>query len=509
MIKIDNIKLPVGADEGEVFDVCVKKSKITRSAVKHFKILKKSIDARDKERVFYVYSAEISDREESEERIVFDSVKSDKKVVVTGFGPAGIFCALYLARSGLKPIVIERGQSVKEREKSVYKFVNEGLLDTESNIQFGEGGAGAFSDGKLSTGVSGKFVRQVLVDFVDFGAPKEILIDAKPHVGSDRLPTVVSNIRKEIERLGGKVMFSTKLTGFKFSGEKLIGVKTDKGEIKADDVVLAIGHSARDTFDVLKNIEMDIEPKAFAVGVRIEHLQEDISVAQYGAKFAPLLPPADYRLATHGGGRGVFTFCMCPGGYVIPSASEEGGVVTNGMSLYKRDGKNANSALLCEVYPQDLGGDVFGGVDFQRKLERAAFEAGGKNYSAPVQLFGDFLSGKVSSRFKKVAPTYSVGTNFCDLNDLLPRVISDNLKFGVTDFGRKLKGFDTPDAVLTGIESRSSSPIRILRGDNFSAVGFSNIYPCGEGCGYAGGITSAAVDGIKVAGAIIEKYKGL
>ena len=503
-MRIDGIKLPIGKSENEVFEICLKKSRLQRSAVKQFRILKKSVDARDKQDVKYVFSAEISDRETEDKPFTLLPCRGGK-TVIAGFGPAGMFCALYLARAGYKPIVLERGENVDDRKKSVYKFVNERILNENSNIQFGEGGAGAFSDGKLASGVSGEFTRRVLSDFVSFGAPKEIEWESKPHIGSDRLPSVVKNLRREIERLGGEVKFSAKLVGVKTSRGKVVAAITDAGEIECDRIVLAIGHSARDTFKTVLSAGAIIEPKPFAMGFRIEHLQSEISLAQYGEKFAALLPAADYRLSSRKGTRGVFTFCMCPGGYVIPSSSEENGVVTNGMSLYARAGENANSAVLCEVYPSDFPKGVLGGAEMQREIEKKAFLLGGGNYNAPVQTLKDFFDGIKTTALKRVKPTYPIGYEFADLGGVYIKPIIENLKSGIKDMGQKLKGFDCGDAVLTGVETRSSSPVRILRGENYESVSVENLYPCGEGCGYAGGIMSAAIDGIKVAEAIAKK----
>ena len=505
MIKIENIKLPVTAGFDEVYEECLKRAKIKRGSVKHFKILKKSLDARDKTDLKFVYSAEISDRKEKEAVFTVPEYKGGGNTVITGFGPAGMFCALYLARAGYKPIVIERGLDADNRKKSLDKFINDKILDENSNIQFGEGGAGTFSDGKLNSGVSGELTRTVLKDLVSFGAPKEIEWEAKPHVGSDRLPTVVKNIRREIERLGGKVMFSTTLTGFKSKSGKIVSAITNRGEIECERLVLAVGHSARDTFSSLLSSGITIEPKPFAVGLRIEHLQREISVSQYGEKFASLLGSADYRLASRKGNRGVFTFCMCPGGYVTASSSETGGVVTNGMSLYDRNGENANSAVLCEVYPSDFPVGALGGVELQRKIEKSAFLLGGSDYSAPVQTVKDFLEGNLTTKLGRVRPTYPIGYKFADLNELFIKDISDNIKSGIVDMGNKLKGFSDGEAVLTGAETRSSSPVRIIRGENFESLSMENLYPCGEGCGYAGGIMSAAIDGIKVAYQIGKK----
>lgn len=500
---INGIKLNVGESQDDLRKIAEKKSGIKNA--EYFKILKKSIDARDKSSIKYVYNVEIGDKPGEMEKIQLPKAVEDKRIVVVGFGPSGIFCALYLARAGYKPIVVERGKSVDERSKAVELFAATGELDENTNVQFGEGGAGTFSDGKLNTGVSSPLNKSVLRDFVSFGAPSEIEYESKPHIGSDRLPTVVKNARLEIERLGGSVFFGKKLDDFSVYDGKIKSVTVNGEEFGADDVVLAIGHSARDTFYTLLGKKVAVEPKAFAMGFRIEHSRRDIDEAQYGEKFARLLPAADYRLASHKAERGTFTFCMCPGGYVMPSASEFGGVVTNGMSLYGRDGDNSNSAILCEIYPSDFHDGILGGVELQRAIEREAFELGGRDYSAPVQTLGDFYDGVKSSSLGKVKPTYP-GYRLADLNGLYPEVVTNCIKTGMADMNNKLRGFASRDAVLTGAETRSSSPIRILRGEDYSSVGIENLYPCGEGCGYAGGIMSAAVDGIRVARAICEKY---
>ncbi|MBQ2755310.1 MAG: hypothetical protein IJF27_01410 [Oscillospiraceae bacterium] len=428
--------------------------------------------------------------------------------VIAGFGPAGMFAGLLLAREGYRPIIIERGDSIDERTAKVERFSRFGVLDTQSNIQFGEGGAGAFSDGKLTTRINDPSCGYILRELVRFGAPEEILYKAKPHVGTDLLVNTVKNIRLEIERLGGKVLFNTRLTGIKTQNGRLKAVQTENGEIAANALILAIGHSARDTFKMLLQSGVDAISKPFSVGVRIEHLQKDVNSALYGEYAGhPALGKAEYQhsLRDEKTGRAVYTFCMCPGGYVVPAASEEGGVVTNGMSYHQRGGKNANSALVVSVDARDFGDSPLAGMEFQRRLEQKAFALSG-SYKAPIQTVGAF-TGRGSAKFGRVEPTYPIGVVDADFNRFFPAEISSMLGAGINAFERRQQGFSTADSLLTGVETRTSSPIRIPRGEDMQSVSLKGIYPCGEGAGYAGGIMSAAADGLRVAKAIIENYE--
>lgn len=500
------VKLGIGEGEEKLFRLATKK--LGRKPA-YFQILKKSLDARDKGNIQFVYTVAFSDRDE-EEHAARERLSHPPKVVVVGSGPAGLFCALRLLEYGVKPVVLERGQRVEERIASCERFFSEHRLDPESNIQFGEGGAGTFSDGKLYTQTNNpknKHNADVFSLFVRFGAPKEISYLAKPHIGSDNLRVIVKKMREHICAQGGEVRFSTKMTDLLVKDGRTGGVRTSAGEeMKADAVVLAIGHSARDTFAMLEK-KLFMQQKEFAVGVRIEHLQEEIGKAQYGAAWKSL-PPADYKVVSHASERGCVSFCMCPGGFVIPAASEEGGVVTNGMSNYRRDARNANAALVVQVKKEDFGGeDPLAGVRFQRTLEQRAFEYGGRDYRAPVQLVGDFLRRRVSDKFGSVVPSYAAGTSFAPLDEVLPSFVSQSLRAALSDMGKRLKGYDCPDAVMTGVESRTSSPVRILRDETMQSVSVQGVYPCGEGCGYAGGITSSAADGLRVADAIALKYR--
>lgn len=507
MKRVNGIKLRIGESETTLISKVSKIERVPISSVKSLKIVKKSLDARDKSNIFFLYNVDYSLTEEREQERIYQQVRSGNAVVV-GSGPCGLFCALYLARSGVKVTLLERGSCVEERQKITNTFYTTGELNTECNVQFGEGGAGTFSDGKLNTQVNNDRIKIVLDDFVCFGAPQEIAYLAKPHIGSDNLPKVIKNIRNEIIRLGGNVIFNAKLTDLIIKKGAVEGVIYQKDgfqhKIDTNKVVLAVGHSARDTFEMLNSHGVMMESKDFAVGFRIEHSQDFIGLSQYGKQYK-LLPTAEYKLVSHAGERDVFTFCMCPGGYVMPATSEENAVVTNGMSEFARDGLNANSALVCKVTRADFNGDdALSGVRFQRMLERKAYMAGGGGYKAPVQLVKDFINKKESFSFDGVHPTYKLGTEFYPLHEFFEKSFTNSLISATIDMSKKIKGFAENGALFTGVESRTSSPLRILRGENLQSVNTIGLYPAGEGAGYAGGITSAAADGIKVANAIIN-----
>ena len=522
MILVRNLSLPPDAEEEHLKYLAAEKLRVSPSEIREWVLRKRSLDARRKDRIRFVCSVSVSLRC-SEEKILrrngspdiaaylppcyrIPECRSDERPVIVGFGPAGMFAALVLSRAGLRPIVIERGQEVSARRSAVALFHAGGVLDPENNVQFGEGGAGTFSDGKLNTGTHDPRISWVLEQFHAHGAPASVCYDAKPHIGTDILVDVVRSIREEILSLGGEVQFGTRMTSLEIQDGTLRGVHLQRGEaallLTCRHVILAIGHSARDTFEALHAQGVPMERKPFAMGVRIEHRQEAIDLAQYGRPRLSL-PPADYSLHAHlPDGSSVFSFCMCPGGRVIAAASEEGGVVTNGMSYSARDGENANSALLVGLKPEQFPGEgILAGMYWQRTLEQAAFRCSG-SYLAPAQRIGDFLSGIPSSGPTGVLPSYEPGVVWTDLHTTLPPQITAPLAAALPLFGRQLKGFDDPDAVLTGPETRSSSPVRILRGGTFSSP-VEGLYPCGEGAGYAGGITSAAVDGMRCAEALI------
>ena len=507
---------------------------------------KRSIDARKKENVHLTYTARVSLRgganaersllarlarrkdDRGIKQVTNDAPllparmegPAESRPVVVGAGCAGLFCALALASAGLEPLLVERGDDAARRSKAVERFNETGELDPESNIQFGVGGAGTFSDGKLTTGTKSPLHRLVLDTFVEAGAQPEIGWDAKPHIGSDVLPGVVERICARIRELGGEVRCHTRLTGIDLAGgtaaPRVTGVTLERRDesgiiveerVRTNRLVLACGHSARDVFELLRELGVTLERKTFAMGVRIEHLQADIDRAQYGpAAGHPALGAAPYKLVSHlPSGRSAYSFCMCPGGYVVAAASEEGGVVTNGMSLAARAGKNANSGLLANVQPDDLpGDDPLAGIALQRECERAAYELGGGAYVAPAQLVGDFLKRQASTGAGKVAPTYPRGVAWGQVDECLPPYVAETLRAAIPDMAKHLRGFDAADAVLTGVESRSSSPVRVTRGQDLQSVNVAGLYPAGEGAGYAGGIMSAATDGLRVAQAVID-----
>jgi hypothetical protein len=523
MIKVTNISLKPDYKEKDLLKAISKKISCKETDISSYEILRKSIDARKKDNIKYIIHASVNLKNEN--KVLRNNKKNSNislyspyvykipektelpnRPVVVGFGPAGIFSAYILALSGQRPIVLERGADVDTRSRDIENFIKNRKLSTESNVQFGEGGAGTFSDGKLNSGINDPRIKFVLETFVKFGAPENILYDAKPHVGTDILKIVIKNIRNEIISLGGEVIFNAKMIDFSVKNNELQSVVYLKNSseitIETSNCILACGHSARDIFSLLYEKKFILSQKNFSMGVRIEHLQSDVNENLYG-KFASgyNLPPASYKQAVHlKNSRGVYTFCMCPGGYVVASSSEENHLVINGMSYSKRDGVNANSALLVGIEPQDLKSDnPLEGLNFQKNIEKSAFIAGGGDYSAPVVKVGDFLKKQNSTGFSKVIPTYPIGTNFALPDSYFPEFITESLRGGICEIGKKFPVFNDSEAVITGAETRSTSPVRINRLENGETPTASGIYPCGEGAGYAGGIMSAAVDGIKCA----------
>ena len=445
--------------------------------------------------------------EQEELSPVFGRKKLNGSIYIAGFGPAGMFCALTLCEFGYKPIVLERGADMDSRIKAVEGFWQGGALDPATNVQFGEGGAGTFSDGKLTTRIGDPLCSRVLERLVEFGAPDEIQTQAKPHIGTDKLRGVVKNLRNRVLELGGEVRFLSPLTGVNIRSGRVASIGVNGVEFPCGALVLAVGHSAHDTFRMLSANGVELVPKAFSVGARIEHLQADINRGLYG-RYAehPALPPGEYQMSYHdAGGRGVYTFCMCPGGYVVASASEPGTVVTNGMSYFDRAGRNANSAVLVSVAPEDLGGGALGGMEFIQRLEQNAYRLGGSG-KAPAALTREYISGGRAFTIGRVDPTYSLGVEPADLEELFPQFISKPMKEALRYFDRRIPGFSDSDSILTAAETRSSSPVRLPRNEEGYAACADNLYPCGEGCGYAGGIMSAAVDGIRTAVKIMERY---
>lgn len=515
MLRINTIKISKDLSNDELFNFFTSKFHINKNDIISWNISKKSIDARNKYNIHYIYNIDIEVKDENKyykfEKITEFSdpfinvqLQSNIRPVIIGAGPSGLFAAITLIQNGIKPIIIEQGSKVEDRQKDVENFLTNGNLNILSNVQFGEGGAGTFSDGKLTTGINNPLCYKVLKEFVNFGAPEQILYLSKPHIGTDNLINILKNIRNYIISNGGEFLFNDKVTDFEIKNNKLTAVICSK-KIPTNFAILAIGHSARDTFEKLYSKGVLIKSKNFSIGVRIEHLQSEINNSQYGTTTRLKLPPAEYKLAYHSSnGRSCYTFCMCPGGNVIASSSEKNTVVTNGMSTFLRNGTNANSAVLVNVTPDDFkDSSPLSGLYFQKDLENKAFILGGSNYFAPIQRLEDFINNTKSNHIGKIIPTYKPGTTLSNLNDILPDFISSTLKEGILYFDRKLKGFANPDSILTGLETRSSSPVTILRNKNLVS-NIEGLYPCGEGAGYAGGIMSAAVDGIKCAMAILK-----
>ncbi len=516
MLKLDQISLPIKYSDKDILSQITKTLRVKEKDIDSFEILKLSIDARKKPNVKYVASVGVSLKGGLEKRftkfkhekftktLTYNKKTTNQKIYVIGFGPSGMFASLSLARMGLKPIIIEQGKRVDEREKDVLDFWNTRKLNKYSNVQFGEGGAGTFSDGKLNTNLNNDYCKMVVNEFIAFGAPKEIGYIAKPHIGSDKLKDVVKNIREHIISLGGEFLFSTKLVDIEITDNKLSAItlqNVESGEKQvcpADKVLLCVGHSARSVFELLKEKGVNMAQKPFAMGVRIEQKQADVNLSQYGAEKVEGLPAADYKLACHlPNGRSVFTFCMCPGGQVVASSSEEGSIVTNGMSNFARDKENANSALLVNITPEDYGSsDVLAGIYYQQKYEKLAFKLGGSNFNAPAESVGSFLNNQDIK--SNINYTYRPNITLCKIEQCLPSFVAESLKLGLVELNKKLHNFSKDENLLVAIESRSSCPLTIVRDDSFqsSVIG---LYPVGEGAGYAGGIMSAAQDGIKVA----------
>jgi hypothetical protein len=520
MIKIKNLKMPISYNDKDLYEKAAKKVGIPVEELQGLKIIKRSLDARKKSDLSFVFELNIVVKEEKKllkrnKKLELANAyhysypkahKTFKRPLILGFGPAGIFAAYVFVKAGIKPIVIEQGQEVDQRTKTVEEFWSKGILNTDSNVQFGEGGAGTFSDGKLTTRSKDPRSQKVLEILVEHGAPEEILYSHKPHVGTDLLKGIIKSMREEIIELGGEIMFSTKMIDLIIEGDAIKGVETNKGCFYSDHLILAIGNSGRDAYEILHRHKVTLEQKPFAMGVRIEHPQVMIDENQYGSLEArEYLGASDYKLTYKtSNGRSVYSFCVCPGGMVVASASEAGGIVVNGMSEYKRDQENINSALLVQVFPDDFESDhPLAGMYFQRKYEQMAYGLT-KDYFGPSQNVESFLNNS-ANHISGVMPSYRPGVNMCDISQCLPDFITLSLKEALVSFGRKIKGFDRPDGILTAIESRSSAPVRIIRDfESLESISHRGLFPVGEGAGYAGGIVSSAIDGIKIAEKIIR-----
>ncbi|HCG8631991.1 TPA: NAD(P)/FAD-dependent oxidoreductase [Vibrio parahaemolyticus] len=528
MIRINEIKLPLDHEEGALLDAITKKLGIPAEKVISFNVFRRGYDARKKTNIHLIYTLDII--VEGDETALLAKFANDPHVrqtpdmeykfvakapenlterpIVIGFGPCGLFAGLVLAQMGFNPIIVERGKEVRERTKDTFGFWRKRTLNPESNVQFGEGGAGTFSDGKLYSQVKDPnfYGRKVITEFVEAGAPEEILYVSKPHIGTFKLVTMIEKMRATIIELGGEIRFSTRVDDLHMEDGQITGVTLSNGEeIKSRHVVLAVGHSARDTFEMLRERGVYMEAKPFSVGFRIEHKQSMIDEARFGPNAGhPILGAADYKLVHHcKNGRTVYSFCMCPGGTVVAATSEEGRVVTNGMSQYSRAERNANSAIVVGISPEvDYPGDPLAGIRFQRELESNAYKLGGENYDAPAQKIGDFLKGRDPSQLGDVEPSFTPGIKLTDLSKALPPFAVEAIREAIPAFDRKIKGFASEDGLLTGVETRTSSPVCIKRGKDFQSVNLKGFYPAGEGAGYAGGILSAGIDGIKVAEAV-------
>jgi len=526
MLRLNNIKLPLDHPKSALVVAIFKKLGIQPDEILSYSVFKRSYDARRKDNIKLIYSLNVEVKREKEilrrkrkDNTIRLAPDTDYKFVtqapdnlsqrplLVGTGPCGLFAGLVLAQMGFDPIILERGKLVRERTADTFGFWRQRKLDPESNVQFGEGGAGTFSDGKLRTQIKDKNHRgrKVITEFVAAGAPEEILYISKPHIGTLKLVVIVEKLRKTIQDLGGEFYFQSRVDDLIIEDGQLRGVVLASGKkLHSDHVILAIGHSARDTFQMLFQRGVQIEAKPFSMGLRIEHPQSLIDKCRFGEHAGnPILGAADYKLVHHSSnGRSVYSFCMCPGGTVLAASSEYGTVVTNGMSQYSRAAGNANSAIMVEVFPEDYPESPLAGIDYQRKWEQRAFELGGGNYDAPGQLVGDFLAGRPSTEFGSVLPSYKPGVHLGDLSTSLPDYIIESIREALPVFEKQIQGFVMADAILTGVETRSSSPVRILRGKDFQSVNITGLYPAGEGAGYAGGILSSAMDGIKVAEAV-------
>ena len=531
MIRITDLSLPFDHNDDDLKKAVLRRLKINKSELQRTKIIRRSLDARKKKSIKRVYTLHVQVNGETsilkdfgkDNRIsraksqtyqvpyFLKSAPKDRPVIV-GTGPAGLFAGLILAEAGCKPLLLERGKKVNERARDTYKYWKTGELNPDSNVQFGEGGAGTFSDGKLQTRVKDKKNRdkKILRELVEAGAPEEILYNNKPHLGTAKMVNIVRNLREKIISLNGEFRFQSRVDDFMLHDNMIKGLRLNTGEeIFCETIILAIGHSARDTFSMLSRNGVALEPKPFSIGFRIEHPQEIIDKNQFG-DFAghPLLGAADYQLAYHSSsGRTVYSFCMCPGGSVIAAASEDMGVVTNGMSQFARDQKNANSAIVAEVYPTDFPESPLGGIEYQRLWEQKAYQLGGGDFKAPGQLLGDFIKGRPSLELGQVLPSYQPGIVLSDLQHCLPDYVVLSIKEALPEFERRIKGFTLADAVLTGVETRTSAPLRILRRKDYQSISTPGLYPAGEGSGYSGGILSSAMDGIKAAEAVMQKIR--